>query len=198
MQEEGTARWQAASEHELIMRAKKEPEAFGRLYDRYFSQVYRFVFSRLRDRSLAEDVTAEVFLKALRGIGRYVDTGRPLSCWLYRIALNTIRDHSRHGPAEADLGQAVEPASALPAVPDEVIRRDQSRQVWEAVGHLPHRQRDAIVLRFGEDLRTNHVAWIMGKSSPAIKLLVYRGVRRLRRELTRLETEPVVIGGANA
>ena len=83
------------AERLLVDRAKRDPEAFGALYDRYFSQIYRFVFSRLRDQTSAEDVTSEVFMKALRSIPRYQDTGRPFTAWLYQISVNTINDRYR-------------------------------------------------------------------------------------------------------
>ena len=66
-------------EKELVERAKRDPAAFGELYDRHFLQIYRFVYSRVRDQTVAEDVTSEVFMKALKSIGRYQDTGKPFS-----------------------------------------------------------------------------------------------------------------------
>src|SRR5437762_1425707 len=78
-------------ERELVERAKEDPDAFGALYDRYFPQIYRFAYSRVRDQSLAEDVTSEVFFKALRNIKRYTYSGHPFSSWLYQITLNAIR-----------------------------------------------------------------------------------------------------------
>src|SRR5579859_2883490 len=84
-----------SEESDLVERAKRDPGAFGELYDRHFNQIYRFVYSRVRDQSAAEDVTSEVFLKALRGIGRYQDTGRPFSAWLYQIAVNAVNDRYR-------------------------------------------------------------------------------------------------------
>src|SRR3981081_112191 len=80
------------AERLLVERGKSDPEAFGALYDPYFSQIYRFVFSRLRDQTAAEDVTSEVFVKALRSIPRYQDTGRPFTAWLYPLSVNTIND----------------------------------------------------------------------------------------------------------
>src|SRR5207253_1074764 len=82
---------------------KTDPEAFGALYDRYFAQIYRFVFSRLRDQTAAEDVTSEVFMKALRSIPRYQDTGRPFTAWLYQISVNTVNDRFRASRPTVDL-----------------------------------------------------------------------------------------------
>jgi RNA polymerase sigma-70 factor (ECF subfamily) len=84
-----------AYEDQLVERAKQDADAFGELYDHYFGQIYRFVFSRLRDQEAAEDVTSEVFFKALRAIGRYKPSGHPFSAWLYQISVNAINDHYR-------------------------------------------------------------------------------------------------------
>jgi RNA polymerase sigma-70 factor (ECF subfamily) len=83
----------------LVERAKRDPEAFGLLYDRYVGQVFGFAYSRLHDRASAEDLTSEVFYKALRNIGQYQPV-RPFRAWLYQIAKNA----SPPGGATAPLG----------------------------------------------------------------------------------------------
>ena len=178
-------------ERELVERAKEDPDAFGALYDRYFPQIYRFAYSRVRDQSLAEDVTSEVFFKALRNIKRYTYSGHPFSSWLYQIALNAVADHYR-GPTgkEVELEEGAGMPSQEPAVVDEVVRRDRSRRVWAAIDQLPQHQRTAMILKFSEDKKIEEIAVIMGKSAGAVKLLLHRGVERLRKELPpQLEAE---------
>lgn len=175
-------------DQELVERAKESPEAFGALYDRYFPQIYRFAYSRVRDQSLAEDVTSEVFFKALKNINRYTYTGHPFSSWLYQITLNAVADHYRRAAAkEVELEEGASLPSGGPTVVDEVVRRDRSRRVWAAIDQLPHQQRTAMILKFGEDRKIEEIAVIMRKSSGAVKLLLHRGVERLRRELPPLE-----------
>src|SRR5207245_11491951 len=101
-------------ERDLVDRAKRNPEAFGALYDRYFAQIYRFAYSRVRDQSLAEDVTSEVFFKALKNIKRYTYTGHPFSSWLYQIALNALADHYRRQRREPELEGAAPPLATAP------------------------------------------------------------------------------------
>jgi RNA polymerase sigma-70 factor, ECF subfamily len=179
------------NERELVDRAQRDPDAFGVLYDRYFPQIYRFAYSRLRDQSLAEDVTSEVFFKALKNIKRYTYAGHPFSSWLYQIALNAVADHYRGQRGEVELEDAAPLQDGAPAVVDEVVRRDSSRRVWAAIDQLPRQQRAAMVLKFGEDLKIDQIARIMGKSSGAVKLLLHRGVERLRRDLPPLEPEVI-------
>jgi RNA polymerase sigma factor (sigma-70 family) len=79
-----------SDEAELVERAKTQPEAFGHLYDRYYSVVLNYVFRRTLDVAMAEELTSNTFFNALRGLGGYENRGKFLA-WLYRIAGNEIR-----------------------------------------------------------------------------------------------------------
>src|SRR2546423_9720642 len=141
-------------ERELVERAKLDPDAFGALYDRYFPQIYRFAYSRVRDQSLAEDVTSEVFFKALRNIKRYTYSGHPFSSWLYQITLNAVADHYRGQHGEVELEEGADVPSRGPSVVDEVLRRARSRPVWSAVDHMPRRRPAPMVLKIGRERTT--------------------------------------------
>ena len=175
------------TERLLVERAKTDPEAFGALYDRYFSQIYRFVFSRLRDQTAAEDVTSEVFMKALRSLPRYQDTGRPFTAWLYQIAVNTVNDRYRASRPTVDLDEMYDLAAAGPALEDAAVQRAELRQIWSVVEGLPAQQRTALTLKFQEDLKISDIAAVMGKSEGAVKLLIHRGVTRLRTVMKKAE-----------
>ena len=167
----------------LVERAKHDPEAFGMLYDRYVGKVYRFAYCRMRDRSLAEDLTSEVFFKALKGIRTYDHRRHGLSSWLYRIAENTAVDFYRKRRPEAGLEAGDAVPSSHPSPADDVAQRDTIGQIWTAVDRLPAQQRTAMRLRFNRDLTNRQVGALMGKSPAAVKLLVHRAVTRLRVEL---------------
>ena len=175
-----------ASSADLVERAKRDRDAFGELYDQYVGDVYWFVINRVDSRTLAEDVTAEVFFKALKNIDRYTDRGRPLLGWLYKIAANQVASHYRRDHPALVLAEVVVAADGRTVI-DEVIHRDKIRRVHAAIDRLCPTQRHAMRLRFSEDLSCADVARILGKSEAAVKLLVYRAVRRLRRELACLD-----------
>ena len=90
----------------LAARSVVDAEAFGHLYDRYCDQIFRFTLRRLPDRETAEDVTAEVFFKALRAIGAYNPAVAPFSAWLYRIATNAVTDFLRARRVTSDSGRS--------------------------------------------------------------------------------------------
>src|SRR5213592_4744988 len=111
----------------LAVRASQgDPAAFGQLYDRHVSAVYRYVYYRVRDDAEAEDLTSDVFMKALRAIPRY-EPRQAFLAWLYRIARNAVIDRARRtriqisfedALAHPGVDQVVEPDSALLALSD--------------------------------------------------------------------------------
>ncbi len=174
-------------ERELVERAKYDPTAFGDLYDRHFLRIYRFVYSRVRDQTIAEDVTSDVFMKALRSIGRYQDTGRPISAWLYQIAVNAVADRYRAARPTEDVDEQRDLSIGGPALEEVAAQRDDLRQIWSVVEKLPEQQRIAMVLKFQEDMRIDDIAAVMGKTPGAVKLLIHRGVTRVRQTVPRPE-----------
>ena len=176
-----------------VERAKSDPAAFGELYDRYAAQIYRFVRARIRDESAAEDITAEVFLSALRHIKSYRDQGRPFSCWLYRIAINAIASHYRGQRSALSLDDQLGLVSPLLDPLDEVVDRERLRTIWQAVDALPAQQRAAMILKFSEDMTMDEIGGVLGKAPAAAKLLVYRAMQRLRRELAPATVERLAL-----
>ena len=173
-------------ERDLVERAKRDPRQFGALYDRHFQQIYRFVYSRVREQTAAEDVTSEVFMKALKAMPRYQDTGRPFAAWLYQIAVNAIADRYRTLRTAQPLDDFHDLSVAGPALEDLAAHRDEVRRIWTLVEQLPHQQRTALVLKFQEDLKIEDIAVAMGKTPGAVKLLIHRGVTKLRDEAATL------------
>jgi RNA polymerase sigma-70 factor (ECF subfamily) len=175
--------WQEhADEQELVQRAKHEPAAFAELYERHVLQIYRFVFARVRDHTVAEDVTSDVFIKALGSIGRYRDRGWPFSAWLYEIATNTVIDRYRTLRPVEDI-DGLFGLSDGSSVEEDADRREEVRRIGTLIRDLPAQQQTAIVLKFQEDLPIEDIAAVMGKSRGAVKLLIHRAVTNIRREL---------------
>jgi len=171
-----------SEEQDLVERAKRDPRQFGALYDRHFQQIYRFVYSRVREQTAAEDVTSEVFMKALRAMPRYQDTGRPFAAWLYQIAVNAIADRYRTLRPTQSLDDFHDLSVAEPPLAEQAAHRDEIRRIWVLVESLPAQQRTALVLKFQEDMKIEDIALVMGKTAGAVKLLIHRGVSRLRDE----------------
>jgi RNA polymerase sigma-70 factor (ECF subfamily) len=172
----------------LVQRAQTgDAEAFGELYDKYVDQVYRYIYYRVASSQLAEDLTSETFLRALRRIGTFTWQGRDVGAWFVTIARNLIADHYKSGRYRLELttDDVTESGSApIQAGPEnEVLEAMQNKVLLEAVKQLNAEQQECIVLRFLQGLSVAETAQVMGKNDGAIKALQYRAIRTLGRLL---------------
>ncbi len=172
----------------LVQRAQTgDAEAFGELYDKYVDQVYRYIYYRVASSQLAEDLTSETFLRALRRIGTFTWQGRDVGAWFVTIARNLIADHYKSGRYRLELttDDVSESGSApIQAGPEnEVLEAMQNKVLLEAVKQLNAEQQECIVLRFLQGLSVAETAQVMGKNDGAIKALQYRAIRTLGRLL---------------
>jgi RNA polymerase sigma-70 factor, ECF subfamily len=168
------------AERLLILAAQRDRAAFAPLYERYVDQIFAYAHTLTRNRELAEDVTAATFAKAIEDIPRFEWRGVPYSAWLYRVASNLVARQSRR-PAWVDL-DAHQPVDGLS--PELIVeQRARADEVRAAVAALPDDQREAVLLRFGGDLRNREIAEVMGRSEGAVKLLTFRAITALRKQL---------------
>ena len=181
-----------ATETELLTAAMNFDErALGELYDRYEAKIYSYIYRRTGERTLAEDLTAQVFLKMLEAIRRDKAWHSSFSGWLYRIAHNSIVDYYRR----RDRKQQV-PIDDVPVLIDEnespvraAEKQFDAERLRSAIGRLTSEQAEVISLRFLEGYSINEVATLMDKTEGAIKALQYRAVATLRQ---LLENEQLV------
>jgi RNA polymerase sigma-70 factor (ECF subfamily) len=156
-------------------------DAFGQLYDRYVDTVYRFVYFRVNDRTLAEDFTSETFLRALRRIGTISYQGRDIGAWFVTIARNIILDHvkSARNRLEITTADTLERDDRAPSPESEVIDALTSDRLMAAVRQLGEEQRECVMLRFIQGFSVSETAAVMGKNDGAVKALQHRAVRKL-------------------
>ena len=168
---------------ELARRAADgDAAAFAALYDRYFRNVYRYVFARVRDRDEAEDVTSDVFFRALRALRRY-EPRTAFLAWLFRIARNAVIDLARERRRLADhaLELLPHPASREAADPEEAsVASDRARRVRVALGALTDIQREVVLLRFFDGLSTHEICAVVGKGPSTVRGIQHRALLALR------------------
>lgn len=171
----------------LVLRAKTgDAEAFGRLYDRYLDLVYRYVYFRVGSHPLAEDLTSETFLRALRKITSFTWQGRDFGAWLVTIARNLVTDHFKSGRYRLEVSTAEVfdvPLDSSDIPENAVVTAVINDRVLRAVRDLSPEQQECVVLRFLHGLSLAETALVMGKKSGAIKALQFRAVRALARAL---------------
>ncbi len=160
-------------------------DAFGQLYGRYAGEVSRFVRSRTSDRGLAEDLTSETFLRALRRIDSVSDQGRDPGAWFTTIARNLIADHRKSGRYRLEQTTADVPDSNSDAggVEQAVIARHRAAELRRCVAQLPRDQQECIRLRFLQGLSRAETAAEMGRTEGAVGALQHRAVGLLREKL---------------
>jgi RNA polymerase sigma-70 factor (ECF subfamily) len=169
-------------ERRLVQRAiDRDQGAFAELYDRHVVRVYRHIYYLVGDASVAEDLTAQTFLKAWEAIDRYKERGAPIVAWLLRIShnltvsyLRSKRDHSELDEAYVDQKRSGNPEEVLEQTTDE-------KSVRDAVLRLRDEQRQVIMLRFVEELDYREVAAMIGKSVPAVRVIQHRALGNLRK-----------------
>jgi RNA polymerase sigma-70 factor, ECF subfamily len=167
---------------ELVHSAQQgDTAAFGRLYDRYVDVVYRYVLFRVGDRELAEDVTSETFLRALRRIGSVSYQGRDVGAWFVTIARNLVLDHVKSSRFRLEVATAeVDDSRRVEIGPEQqVISKVTTDALLECVEQLGDDQRECIVLRFLQGLSVAETAEVMHRNEGAVKALQHRAVRRL-------------------
>jgi RNA polymerase sigma-70 factor (ECF subfamily) len=175
----------------LVQAAKSDPAKFDALYRRYLARVYSYAYYELGDHHAAEDATEATFVSALTNLERFEERARPADgdgastfrVWLFQIARNEVageRRRYRRRPTEP-LGETI--VSDPLNVEDEAVRRDQAREAWRAVGRLPGERRQAMVLRFVDELSTAEIAGVLGKSEGTVRVLIHRALRSVAREL---------------
>lgn len=177
----------AEEERELVERAKFDPLAFEELYGRYYSRIFAFAYRRLRTRELAEDVTADVFMKALDALPRFKWQGVSVSAWLYRIANNRITDHFRRkglsGKGVLPIDEVKTLVDERPLPEDRILAALRRAEVEEAIGKLSDQDQLVITLIFYEELTSSEVAEVMGISTNLVYVRLHRALKRMRRVL---------------
>jgi RNA polymerase sigma-70 factor (ECF subfamily) len=168
-------------EDAVISRARQgDVAAVGRLYQTYSGPVYRYLLYRLGSVEIAEDLTAEVFLKMIKALPDYWPLKAPFRAWLFQIARNLAVDQFRKMKVR-DHVNLNEELAASGESPDTIAERQlTSDRLLEALEDLSQSQRDVVVMRFVADMPIAEVAAAVGKSQSAVKALQLRGLQELR------------------
>ena len=181
-----TSREAAASDElALIAAAAGRPEAFGELYQRYLSRVYRYLRTRAASGDDARDLTQTVFLRAFTGLARYRRDRTPFAAWLFRIARNAAIDARRRQrptiPWELVTDMATgEDRDSSPAV--RVEERERAAHLRMLIGRLDDHKRELLALKYAAGLSTREIAATLGKSEHAVKKMMTRTLSALKEQ----------------
>ena len=169
----------SAEERLLVEAAQKDPAKFGDLYEIYFELVYGFIARRVRDRDTAEDLTADVFHKALANLPSYEWRGAPFAAWLIRIAANAITDRAKRSAREITGHEGV----PEPGVQPNLDGLEERARLFRLVNRLPADQRRVIFERFVDEMSIREIAGRLGRTEGAVKQLQVRALENLRKQM---------------
>jgi RNA polymerase sigma-70 factor (ECF subfamily) len=151
------------------------------LYREHHEHIFRFIWSRVHDAPLAEDLTGEVFARMVTNLPNYHDRSLPFRAWLYQIARNLLIDHYRKESSVQGLNDLTQPDSASPEEKAETALTLE--RVRHALEKIDPAQQEVVELRFLAELSLEEVATVMDKSVAAVKALQHRGLASLRTHL---------------
>jgi RNA polymerase sigma-70 factor, ECF subfamily len=162
----------------LVEAAQKDPTRFAELYEANFETVYAYIARRVYDRDQAEDLTSDVFHRALANLSRFEWRGVPFAAWLMKIAANVIADRLKRSAQEYG-SHNVDFDADDPA--DRGFEEIEHRaQLFRLVAQLPVDQRRVVLMRFTEEKSIREIAQELGRTEGAVKQLQFRGLENLR------------------
>ena len=172
---------------ELVRLAQEgDTESFGEIYDQFFDAIYRYSAFRL-PREIAEDVTADIFVKAWEKLYTYkAHKGVPFGAWLFRIARHTVIDSYRTTRGFEEVSEALPDQDTFNRTEERVERNDTLRIVRGAMDQLPQRYREVLLLTYMSELPYSEVARVLRMSEGSVRILKMRALRKLE---TYLPTE---------
>lgn len=172
----------------LVQRAcRLEQAAISALYRRHVQAIYRYIYYRVGDVHIAEDLTAEVFLRAIEGLPNYEAGETPFVAWLYRIAQARVADHFRQKQRARTTDLQENWSSDEDPLPARVEQSFRQQKLREAISQLTPDQQQVILLKFVEGLKNREIAKILGKTEGAVKSLQRRALNALQRLMERTD-----------
>lgn len=170
---------------------ERSADAFGELYDLYVQPIYRYISFKVRTTTIAEDLTAEVFLKTWEYVQRREKKIDNFRAFIYSLARNTVVDHYR-SQAQGEILRDREEMDSVPAPSEQHIARlveidSDLATVEQSLRHLKDEYREALILRYIEDYPIVDIAEIMGKSRGAVRVTLHRALNALREEIEKAE-----------
>jgi RNA polymerase sigma-70 factor (ECF subfamily) len=171
----------------LIESAKQDPDRFAPLYDKYYKQIFNYVYQRMDSKDSAFDVTGQVFLKAMLNLSKYQFKGVPFASWLYRIAHNEVMQLYRTEKAKRTINADVSDLRFVCEEQEQPFFEEYIPVIKKLIKELPEDDLQLVELRFFEKRHFKEIAEILEISEVNAKVRMYRLVERLKKSLHKIK-----------
>lgn len=168
-------------EYAILERARRNPKAFGELYEKYFDRIFNFIYRQTDDEELTDDLCSQTFLSVLKNIGRYEFRGVPFSAWLYKIASNEVNKHYRKKKNDKVFSIEEVRVRELFEQANDGWDEEIMEQLLRYFKELPTDMLQVLELRFFEDKDFKEIAFILDITESGAKMRTYRALDRLRK-----------------
>lgn len=168
-------------EYEILIRARKDPKAFGELYEKYFDRIFNFIYRQTDDEDLTADLCSQTFLNALKYLARFEFRGVPFSAWLYKVATNEINKHYRKTKHDKVFSIEEVRVRELMDLVDDNWEEDLLKRLMQHLKDLPVDMLEVLELRFFEDKDFKEIAFILDITESGAKMRTYRALDKLRK-----------------
>lgn len=187
----GSATLTLPNEQALVAGAKADPAAFAAIFDHYYPRIFNYVMMRLGDPDAANDVTAGVFEKVLTTLDSYRPDRGEFGGWIFVIARNAANSHERSAKRHRWLPLAwIDHLPGREPGPEAVtLMREAHARLLGAIGALAAHEQEIFALKFGAELTNRQIARLVGRSESSVGVILYRGLRTLRKALEDKEMQ---------
>lgn len=169
-------------ENIIIEQAKKNPQAFGSLYEKYFDRIFNYLYRQTDDEQLAGDLSSQTFINALNHLKRYEFRGVPFSAWLYKIASNEVNKHYRKFKGKKIFSIEEVRFKELVEQSDKTWDEEQVNKLIDYMKNLPEDMLQVLELRFYEERDFKEIAYILDITESGAKMRTYRALDKLRKK----------------
>lgn len=168
-----------------ILKAKKDKQYFGFLYEKYFQQIFIFIFKKVQNEDLSGDICSKTFMKAMMNIEKYEDRGFPFSSWLYRIASNEVNLYFRAQKKEVTIQINENQVTAIAQEINLENSEDELLLILSKLEELPLEKSQLIEMRFFEQLSFKEIGSIFDITEASAKMRVYRVIESLKKSIKK-------------
>lgn len=173
------------TEQHLIEAAKQNPENFGPLYDKYYKQIFGYIYQRMDCKDTAFDVTSQVFLKALNNLSKYEYKGVPFASWLYRIAHSEVMQSFRNKKNQRTINADISDLRNICEEVEQEYMEEYKSILMSVIKDLPEDDLQLIELRFFEKRQFKEIAEILSLTETNAKVKLYRILDKVKKTLTK-------------